>query len=187
MRILLGKYKNKLVPTLKQADYRPCTAKFRESLFSMITLNNLLGSKSFLDADILDLFAGTGILSFEALSRGAKDVTLVDNNPKYLNLIKKFASLIDRENDVHCRLGDACYLKQTDKKYDIVFIDPPYYGNLSIRALTSLTKNNYLKNNAIIVVKMEKTAELDLKTLHKFHLIKEKVSKNTKVVVLKYY
>jgi 16S rRNA (guanine966-N2)-methyltransferase len=186
MKIISGKHKNRIIPTSKDAQYRPTTAKFREALFSIITSGEFFNSKSIADAQVLDLFAGTGILSFEALSRGVKSATLIDNNPEHLRLIEKFADKIGEKNSIYYQLEDASSLTLSNRQYNIVFMDPPYYNNLCAKALTCLIKNNWLENNAIIAMEMEKTAKLILEDFPNLHLLKQKVYGNSKLVIARY-
>lgn len=186
MKIISGKHKNRIVPSIKAADYRPTTTKFREALFSILSSGEFLHSQPIIDAKILDLFAGTGVLSFEALSRGAKSATLVDTNPDYLKLIEKFAEKIDEDYNIHCLEANACLLPKAKEQFDIVFMDPPYYNNLCAKALIGLVKNNWLAKNAIVAMEMEKSAKLILEKITNFRLVKEKIYGNNKLVVMVY-
>jgi len=186
MKIISGKHKNRIIPTSKASEYRPTTAKLREALFSIIVSGEFFNSKPLDNAQTLDLFAGTGILSFEALSRGAKNVTLIDNNLEHLKLIKKFADKIGEKNNIYCQLADASSLPKSNRQYNIVFIDPPYYNNLCVKTLTCLIKNNWLENNAIIAMEMEKTAKLVLGDFPNLHLLKEKVYGNSRLIIVRY-
>ncbi len=186
MKIISGKHKNKVIPTAKTSSYRPTTSKFREALFSIITSGEFLDTQPIANAEILDLFAGTGILSFESLSRGAKAATLIDNNREHLKLIKKFADKIGEGDNVNCYLADASCLTKSNKQYNIVFMDPPYYNNLCMKTLTSLIENNWLGNNSIIAMEMEKAANLVLQDFPKLHLLKEKIYGNNKLLIVRY-
>ena len=186
MKIISGKHKNRTIPTLKVAEYRPTTAKFREALFSIIASGEFFNSKPLDNAQILDLFAGTGIMSFEALSRGAKNATLIDNNPKHLTLIEKFADKIGEKNNIYCQLADASSLPKSNRQYNIVFMDPPYYNNLCVKTLTCLIENNWLENNAIIAMEMEKATKLALEDFSNLHLLKEKVYGNSRLIIVGY-
>lgn len=186
MKIISGKHKNRIIPTSKVSEYRPTTAKLREALFSIIVSGEFFNSKPLDNAQTLDLFAGTGILSFEALSRGAKDATLIDNNLEHLKLIKKFADKIGEKNNIYCQLADASSLPKSNRQYNIVFIDPPYYNNLCVKTLTCLIKNNWLENNAIIAMEMEKAAKLVLEKFPNLHLLKEKVYGNSRLIIVRY-
>ncbi len=186
MKIISGKHKNRIISTSKIAQYKPTTAKFREALFSIIASGEFFNSKPLANAQILDLFAGTGVMSFEALSRGAKNATLIDNNSEHLRLIEKFADKIGEKNNIYCQLTDASSLPKSNRQYNIVFMDPPYYNNLCVKTLTCLIKNNWLENNAIIAMEMEKGAKLALEDFSSLHLLKEKVYGNSKLIIVRY-
>jgi 16S rRNA (guanine966-N2)-methyltransferase len=184
MRIIAGKYKNRLIPSLKASNYRPSTAKFREALFSILSSGEFANQAAFMNADILDLFAGTGSLSFEALSRGAKTITLVDNNKGHIKLAKDFADEIGQQGDVKLILADATSFAYTAKQYDLVFMDPPYHSQLVEKSLINLIKNKLLKEKAIIAVEIEKREELEIP--ENIFLLKEKVYGNNKLLILEY-
>ena len=86
MRIIAGSIKNKLIPSIKKGKYRPTAAFLREAIFNI--LESL--SVDVKESEVLDVFAGTGSMAFEALSRGAKKATLLDINARYVNLGRKF-------------------------------------------------------------------------------------------------
>ena len=186
MKIIAGKHKNRVIPTIKTSNYRPTTSKFREALFSIISSGEFVNLQPIINANILDLFAGTGIFSFESLSRGAKKATLIDNNPEHLKLIEKFANKIGEKDNINCQLADATDLARSNIQYNIVFIDPPYYNNLCVKTLNCLIKNNWLENNAIIAMEMEKTAKLVLGDFPNLHLLKEKVYGNSRLIIVRY-
>lgn len=184
MKIIAGKHKNRVIPTLKNSNYRPSTTKFREALFSVLSSGEFMDNTPFQDAEILDLFAGTGSLSFEGLSRGAKTITLLDNNKEHLKVAKDFATKINEEDNVKFLLASAISLPLATEQYSIVFMDPPYYNHFVEKALISLIKNNWLKNNAIIAAEMEKRETLTMPK--NIVLIKEKIYGNNKLLILRY-
>lgn len=184
MRIIAGKHKNRVIPTLKNSDYRPSTAKFREALFSILSSGNFIDTRAINGAHVLDLFAGTGSLSFEALSRGAQSVTLVDNSHEHLDLALEFAKKIGEANNVNILINDATFLSKAPKKYNLVFIDPPYRKDLAIKSLICLVKNGWLVDNAVIAIEMDKRENIEL--IEKISLVKERVYGNNKLLILKY-
>ena len=186
MKIISGKYNKKIVATLNSGNYKPTTTKCREAIFSILSSGEFFYTQPIVNAKILDLFSGTGILSFESLSRGAKNATLVDNNFEYLRLIKKFANKIGEKNNINCQLADASNLSKSTNQYNIVFIDPPYHKNLCTKTITSLIQNNWLEINSIIVIEMEKMANISLKNFPNLRLFKEKIYGNTKLLILGY-
>lgn len=184
MRIIAGKYKNRVIPSLKNSDYRPSTTKFREALFSILSSGEFADNSPVDASDVLDLFAGTGSLSFEALSRGAKSITLIDNNKEHLQIAKEFATKIGEEENVKFLLLSAISLPQSAHKYSLVFMDPPYYNQFVEKALISLIQNRWLEDKAIIAIEMEKREELGLPV--SMSLIKEKIYGNNKLLILRY-
>ena len=184
MRIIAGKHKNRVVPTLKNSDYRPSTAKFREALFSILSSGEFADIRLIHGAQVLDLFAGTGSLSFEALSRGASSITLVDNCREHLDLALDFARKIGELDNISVLVTDATFLSKPPRKYNLVFMDPPYHNKFIIKSLICLVKNDWLTNGAIIAVEMNKRENIEL--IDEVSLVKEKVYGNNKLLVLKY-
>lgn len=130
MRIIAGRFKSRKINSdacvYKSANgYRPTTDRARETLFNV--LENKFG---FEGTRALDLFAGTGSLGFEALSRGATSCVFVDRSFRNLSLIKKTAVELGSENEIEFVKSEAlAYLNSCDKfpeKFDIIFADPPY-------------------------------------------------------------
>ena len=123
LKLTAGTYKGRrlYVPDM---GVRPATNLVREAIFSV--LNNMLefGVK---EIHVIDLFAGTGSLGLEALSRGAKSATFVDNNPASINSIKKNLKLLGFNGNV-IKNDVVSFLKRNIKSldYDVIFFDPPY-------------------------------------------------------------
>lgn len=117
MQIHAGIYKGRRVKTVKNAPYRPTTSLVRKSLFDII--GNLQGK------DILDLFAGSGIVGFEAASRGASSITFVESSMRVNSLLKINGSFFNQTNFDYVK-QDATKFIIDCEKYDIIFADPPY-------------------------------------------------------------
>ena len=117
MRINSGHFRNSSIEILKNSSFRPTTSISRKSLFDSI---GKLEGKSF-----LDLFSGSGIIGFEAASRGAKNVTFVEINKKYLNQIILNAKKFEYDQ-FNFMARDAHRFIKKSKNYDIIFADPPY-------------------------------------------------------------
>jgi len=149
MRIISGTLRGAIIPTVKDSTYRPSTGKFKEAIFSILTSLQALQGKI-----ALDLFAGTGSLGFEALSRGATHATFLDINTKHLNLAKSFAEkhgLMEKTRFINT---DSTNLMPTDRKYDIVFLDPPYAKGIVEKALAKLIKSEWLNPGALLVIEV---------------------------------
>ncbi len=121
MRITGGEYGGRILHLSKNLRARPTTDMARESLFNI--LNNHF---DFEEIRVLDLFSGTGSISFEFSSRGCKDITLLDSDSIHLEAIRKNALILGAEG-LHIIKADVYrFLQSTTGKYDIVFADPPY-------------------------------------------------------------
>lgn len=184
MRIISGKYKGRVIATIKTSDYRPSTMKFREGLFSILSSGKFVESRPVENARVLDLFAGTGALSFEALSRGAKGATLVDINKQHLESALNFAEMLGEKDNIRIIAGDAANLPVARSNYNLVFMDPPYNKNYVIKSLSSLVAGKWLAENAIIVIETGKGEELKLPG--SFELLCEKNYGKNKLLILKY-
>ena len=121
LRIISGKYRHLKIDVPNVDTTRPTTDKVREALMSAITFD-------IQEKDVLDLFSGSGALGLESLSRGAKSCTFVDNNPLSYKIIKNNIKNIKISEKTEVYLQDyKTFLKNnTDKKYGLVFLDPPY-------------------------------------------------------------
>ncbi len=184
MRIIAGKHKNRVIPTSKNADYRPSTTKFREALFSILSSGDFAENEPVKNANILDLFSGAGSLSFEALSRGAKSATLIDNKLEYLRSAKKFAEKIGEEDNVNVLAASAISLPDANNQYSLVFMDPPYHKNYAQKSLRSLHRQNWLNDGAIIAIEISKYDKLEIN--NEYSLIKEKLYGNNRLLIIKY-
>ena len=117
MQILAGKYKGVSIQTSAKYEYRPTQSKVRKSLF------DILGDLS--DKTVIDLFAGSGILGFEALSRMAKSVVFVETNKNLVQLLYKNRIKIDEQN-CYIKKIDAYKFIKEEHLVDLILVDPPY-------------------------------------------------------------
>jgi 16S rRNA (guanine966-N2)-methyltransferase len=124
LRIISGKYKGRRLNPPSTFKARPTTDYARESLFNI--LNNRIDFEAI---NVLDLFAGTGSISYEFASRGALAVHLVEKDPKHMMFIRKIVSEMEFNNIKPIHIDVKAYLRTCRFKYDLVFADPPY--NLS--------------------------------------------------------
>lgn len=120
IKIIGGKFKGRSIEVLDVESLRPTPNRVRETLFNwlMHDINNM---------QCLDLFAGTGILGFEALSRGAKKVIFVEKNPKISKLIQNnLQSLNITSCELYSMEASKFLASQNNLKYDLIFLDPPF-------------------------------------------------------------
>lgn len=143
MRIVSGnlKYRKIEVP----ADVRPTTEKVREAIFSII------GDKIF-NANVLDLFAGSGSLGIEAKSRGAAKVVFNELSRKNLKILKKNLCNCKIEDEIIISNADfRNFLEKSKEKFDIVFFDPPYNSDYYDLSIEMISEMNLLNKNGIII------------------------------------
>ena len=158
MRITGGQIKGRKLTTFKGMQIRPTSDRIREALFSII-------GQDLSTLTVLDLFAGTGSLGLEALSRNAQHSVFIDHSQKAIHLIKK--------NLMVCGFQDAGTVLKTNLKkglplnhpemlrhFDLVFLDPPYGKNLVTPLLSELTTSDILSNGSRVVVELSKHEEL---------------------------
>lgn len=165
MRVISGKYKGKKLIGFDIDGTRPTMDRVKESLFAMIQ-NKIKNSI------VLDLFAGSGSLGIEALSNGALEAYFIDNNIELINIIKKNTSDLDAK--VHIMKSDYKnaleLLKNSNIKFDIIFLDPPYKLDLINDCLEKIVEYGLLNEKGIIVCEYE-TEDIENNTLK---LIKDK-------------
>jgi 16S rRNA (guanine(966)-N(2))-methyltransferase RsmD len=122
MRIITGLYKGRVLKTVQDLSVRPATERVRQTLFNMLT-NRI----DFDGINVLDLFAGSGSLGLEALSRGAARVTFVEQSEEALGFIEENVRGLDCEDAVEILALDAMgFIAARHGTYDLVFADPPY-------------------------------------------------------------
>ena len=155
MRIIAGKYRGKkLFPPLSDA-VRPTMDRAREAVFSII--NGMIDDWS--QTRFLDVFCGTGAFGLEAISRGAAEVCLLDIDPA---TARKNANLFPNEQDkIKVIKANVMSLPgNISNPFNLIFLDAPYNQGLSEIALQTLIQTNWLSNNALIIVEVEKNEEL---------------------------
>lgn len=144
IRIIAGKWRGRRLQVPDIKDLRPTPDRVRETLFNWL-------SPSIVGANCLDLFAGSGVLGFEALSRGAAYVEMVDMSAEVVKLLKEELETFGGENARIYRAQVPAQLQQpAAKKFDIVFLDPPYQENLLFTTCEYLEQNNFLADGAYI-------------------------------------
>lgn len=152
MRIIAGKYKGKKLALPKTEKTRPTADMVKQALFTKLF-------DAVVDCHFLDLFAGSGSIGIEALSRGAKEVVFVDKEYDAIALIKKNLEMLEGNYTIH-KNDFKVFLNSTDKKFDLIFIDPPYESGFYAEALKLIFEKKVLCENGIIICEHEKTNPL---------------------------
>jgi len=168
MRIIAGKYKYKKLYEFNVPSTRPTTDKVKEALFDILSsLDNLV---------CLDLFAGTGALGLEALSRNAKMCYFCESNIDiYKILVKNFQHVGINDSQVHALRSDYLkalkWYKGKGIVFDIIFIDPPYKTDLAEKAINFIIDNNMLTENGVICWEHDNSK---LEIIKKYNILKHK-------------
>lgn len=170
MRVIAGKARRIQLKTIEGVQTRPTTDRIKETLFNMI-------AHGLCDATFLDLFAGSGAIGIEALSRGAAKAVFVEKNPKAVSCIKENLNRTNLESEAEIMVTDVITaLRRLDrqKKFDYIFMDPPYNNLLEKDVLNFLANSDLLSEDALIII--EASLETDFSYLEEigFSLIKRK-------------
>ncbi len=146
MRIISGKYRGKRLIAPEGKTTRPTSDKVRESVF------NILVSRGETEGSVLDLFAGTGALGIEALSRGAEYALFVDKNPEAAAVVKKNLANVGAKMPVYNTDWKVAVRKLAGKKFDVIFLDPPYSLGIESDLIKSISDAGLLAENGCIVL-----------------------------------
>ncbi|WP_146588454.1 16S rRNA (guanine(966)-N(2))-methyltransferase RsmD [Puniceibacterium confluentis] len=154
MRIIAGSLRGRALTAVGKGDpaahLRPTTDRVRESLFNMLAGGRF--GAPFESATVLDLFAGTGALGLEAVSRGAAQVTFVDDGRKALSLLRDNIRLLDAAGQCKIIARDATRLPPCDgPAATLIFLDPPYGQGLGLRALQAAVAGGWVAPDALVV------------------------------------
>lgn len=180
MRVIAGSAKRLQLKTIEGLDTRPTTDRIKETLFNMI-------DPWLADCDFLDLFAGSGGIGIEALSRGAREAVFVEKNPKAVAVI--------RENLAHTRLEESAVVLQRDviaalvsldgrRQFDYIFMDPPYDQLLEKQVLDTLKDMDLLREYGMIIVEASLNTEFGYLKEMGYRMVKEKRYKTNKHVFI---
>lgn len=182
MRIIAGTAKGHKIKAVKGLNTRPTLDRIREAIF------NVLGN-SVIDGNFLDLFAGTGAMGIEALSRGAKQ--------SYFNDVNKEAYLTIQQNIETCHFKDHGkvfnmdvfrfleFLENEQERFDIIYVDPPYNKQLYEPILQNLEMASFINPDALIIIEGSKDLQLPLKT-NKLELTKKSLYGDTLILYYRY-
>ena len=174
MRVIAGAAKGHTLETIEGLNTRPTTDRIKETLFNIIAFD-------LPECRFLDIFAGSGAIGIEALSRGAEEAVFVEQAPNCIEVIKR--------NLAHTKLQERARLLQMDaaaaldklaaegKKFDIIFADPPYEAGLYETVLEAVLQKELLTENGYIIT--ESSAQIPLKPPAGMKILREKTYKTT--------
>ena len=159
MIITAGKFKGQKITAPDENITRPTLSKVRMSIFN--TLQSMI---DFEDKGFLDMYAGSGIMGLEAISRGFDNALAIEKNPKVANVIK--SNFKKFENAPVLKIGDSLkVVSAIEQKFDVVYIDPPYFAGIYEKSLDAI------KNAASGIIVLEHVTEVDFSG---FELLKQK-------------
>ncbi|EPG0610221.1 16S rRNA (guanine(966)-N(2))-methyltransferase RsmD [Vibrio fluvialis] len=168
VRIISGLWRGRKLPVHDAEGLRPTTDRVKETLFNWL-------AQDIPHAKCLDLFAGSGGLGFEAASRQAEKVTMLEMNPQAFAQLKTNIAALKASTIEAFNTDTLAYLKQPGQAYDVVFIDPPFRQGLLQETVQLLEQNGWLAANAMIYIESEK--ELPLTELpESWQLYREKLA-----------
>lgn len=148
VRIIAGKWRGRRLKVPDVKDLRPTPDRVRETLFNWLA-PYLPGARC------LDLFAGSGVLGFEALSRGAQFVEMVDYSEQVINTLQEESRMLGADNAHIYRAKVPQQLHKPQQPFDIVFLDPPYKDNILIPTSFYLEENGFLAESALIYLEAQ--------------------------------
>ena len=156
MRIIAGEWRGRVIEAPPGQATRPTADRVRETLFSMLA--SRLGS--FEDLRIADLFAGSGALGFEALSRGAASVTFIEKDPKGVAIIKRNAAKLGASERVRVFASSALALPRSDP-FDLILADPPYAAGSGTAAVEATADADWLAPGGWMSVETSRSDTVD--------------------------
>ncbi|MGI6678762.1 MAG: 16S rRNA (guanine(966)-N(2))-methyltransferase RsmD [Dehalobacterium sp.] len=175
MRVISGDAKGRKLKAPKGLDTRPTSDRVKEAIFNVLAAKIPCSS-------VLDVFAGTGGLGIEALSRGAKLAHFIEKDRDAALIVKH--NLLHTGLNAHAQVfqGDFTYLLgKLKEKYDLIFLDPPYHQGLVRQAVSLIIKHGLLKEHGVIIIETG-TKEKELPQEEEIALVKESVYGDTSVL-----
>lgn len=150
MRIISGKARGTKLYTLEGTNTRPTLDRVKESIFNIIQGN-------IENATVLDLFAGSGAIGLEMLSRGAKKAVLCDNSKEAVGIIKKNIEKTHSQEKAEIYNSDfeTCLEKIKNQKFDIIYLDPPYATDYIYKSLSKIIELGITKKESLIIIETD--------------------------------
>ena len=187
MRIIAGQFRGRKLIRFNKEAIKPTTDKTRESIFNIIISyinNDKKNNMPFEGFNVLDIFAGTGALGFEAISRGAENVTFIEKSRDNLRVLYKNVDHLKVKEKVNIIKRSIRKVKQINGKFDLIFMDPPYQMNLILKkTLKKVLDFKIIKKKTIIVLEHAKKKKIVIPK--EFEIIKEKNYGNSSLTLIK--
>jgi len=185
LTIISGKHRGKKIETKRDKKIRPTSSRARGAIFNILLHGSFSGEDSpVTDCNVVDVFCGTGALGLEALSRGARHVTFIDESSESVSLARKNIEHFKETANATAIRSDSTMLPKPRHRCSLAFLDPPYNSNLAVKSLTSLARQGWLEEGAVAVV--EVAAKETLEAPAAYALFDERIYGNTRIVFLRY-
>ena len=182
MRVIAGKARRVQLKTVEGQETRPTTDRIKETLFNMLQYD-------LYDCSFLDLFAGSGAIGIEALSRGCKSAVFVEKNPKAVDCIQVNlkATKLNELGRVLCSdiIEAINRLEKQKESFDDIFMDPPYNNEFEKQVLTRLQGSSLVTEDTLLIVEASLETEMDYVESLGFEIVKEKSYKTNKHIFIK--
>lgn len=178
MRIISGQFRGKIIKYLKNSTTRPLRDSVKENIFNILQHSKLIKIK-IENGYILDLYSGVGSFGIECISRGAKNVTFIENNLAANQIIKKnlnYLSIINKAK-IYNENVEVFLRRKINEKYNVFFLDPPYIDKKFIQNFDLIKANKLYQKNHIIIIHRDSTTEDGLENYIKI-LIKKKYGRS---------
>lgn len=156
MRIISGSLKGRRLTPPSSLRARPTTDFAKESLFNILTNEVVLE-----DIEVLDLFAGSGSIAFEFISRGASHLDAVDIDRKALHWMNQFAEKCGVSNIKTIKADALAYCRTCKKKYDLIFADPPYKHKITVKVPNLIFERQLLEKDGLLIVEHSKETSFE--------------------------
>jgi len=182
MRVVSGKYGGRIIKTISgPAGYRPATDRVRESLFSVLESKGV----EWPNTDLVDMFAGSGSLGLEALSRGARSACFIEKNRRAVQVIKQNLRQFDvpreKYNIIPKNVFSVIKNPPPNNNFKLFFIDPPYGKGMVVPVLDNISSGWELDLGVIIAVEVEKDLELTSETIPGLRILEDRVYGQTRI------
>jgi 16S rRNA (guanine966-N2)-methyltransferase len=183
MRITAGRFKGRAITAPEGQTLRPTSDKVRQAIFNVLEHHDFENGFALEGVRVIDLFAGTGALGLEALSRGAAYALLIDNAAESRAFIRRNVEAMGLTGITKIWRREATDLgKNAGEPFGLAFLDPPYRKGLIAPALKSLHEGNWLSSDALIVV--ETAADEDIPSTDEYEVFDERTYGETRIVFL---
>ncbi|MCK4980665.1 MAG: 16S rRNA (guanine(966)-N(2))-methyltransferase RsmD [Candidatus Delongbacteria bacterium] len=185
IKITGGNLRSRVLQTVSGEQLRPTTSFFREWIFNVLNyfynLNNVI---------LLDLFSGTGIISFEFISRNAKKAVMIENNLKFLKIAEKNISKLNIENITILKADALRYVinlvrSKADLQFNVIFMDPPYEDDTMLKTLLELIFSNLDLFPKDLLVITESSKDFEPVINDQIELYRSKTGGRTKMMVFR--